>query len=66
VEEVVPEEKERLENRILDLIREHPEGVRLTTIADTVCEARIKVGNVTRMLIDEGKIGKEGLLYFPV
>jgi hypothetical protein len=50
----------------LDLIREHPEGVRLTTIADTVCEARIKVGNVTRMLIDEGKIGKEGLLYFPV
>lgn len=66
VEEVDPEEKVRLENRIVDLIREHPEGIRLTGIAEATGEARVKVGNITRMLVDEGKIKKEGLLYFPV
>ena len=66
LEEIFPEERARLENRILALIREHPEGVRLTGIAEATGEARVKVGNITRMLVDEGKIRKEGLLYFPV
>ena len=66
VEEMVPEERVRLETRILDLIRERPEGIRLTEIAEAVGEARVKVGNITRILVDEGKIRKEGLLYFPV
>ncbi len=66
VEEVVPEEKARLEEEILSLIGEHPEGIRLVEIAERTSIARIKAGNVTRMLVDEGKIRKEGLLYFPV
>jgi hypothetical protein len=64
--EVTPEERVKLEDRILDLIREHPEGIKLTEIAEEVGEARVKVGNITRMLIDEDKIRKEELLYFPV
>ncbi len=66
VEEVLPEEKVRLEEEILHLIGEHPEGIRLVEIAERTGVARIKAGNVTRMLVDEGKIRKEGLLYFPV
>ena len=66
VEEAVSEEKEGLENWILELIQKHPEGVKLTGIAEATGEARIKVGNITRLLVDEGKIRKEGLLYFPI
>ena len=65
-EEAVPEKKVRLKEEILSLINEHPEGIRLTTIAERTGVARIKAGNVTRMLVDEGKIIKEGLFYFPV
>jgi len=66
VEEVLPEEKVRLEEEILSLIGEHPEGIRLVEIAERADVARIKAGNVTRMLVDEGKIRKEALLYFPL
>ena len=56
----------RLEEQILALIGEHPDGIRLTDIAERTVAARIRVGNVTRMLVDEGKIRKEGMLYFPL
>jgi DNA-binding IclR family transcriptional regulator len=65
-EKANPEEKVRLEEEILSLINEHPEGIKLTTIAEKTGVARIKTGNVTRMLVDEGKIMKESLFYFPV
>ena len=65
-EKANPGEKVRLEEEILSLINEHPEGIKLTTIAEKTGVARIKVGNVTRMLVDEGKIMKESLFYFPV
>ena len=61
-----PEEKGRLEEQILALIGEHPDGIKLTEIAEETGVARIKAGNVTRMLVDEGKVLKEGLFYFPV
>jgi hypothetical protein len=61
-----PEKKVRLEEQILSLIGEHPDGIKLTEIAERTGVARIKAGNVTRMLVDEGKVIKEGLFYFPV
>jgi hypothetical protein len=64
-EEVIPEEKMRLEEEILSLISQHPEGIKLTEIAERIGTARIKAGNIARMLVDEGKIRKQGLLYFP-
>ncbi len=64
MEEVVPEEKQKLQNRILDLIMEHAEGIKLAQMTEATGEARVKLGNITRMLLDEGKIRKEGLLYF--
>lgn len=65
-EKANPGEKVRLEEQILTLIGEHPKGIKLTEIAEKTGVARIKAGNVTRMLVDEGKIMKEGLFYFPV
>lgn len=65
-EKANPGKKVRLEEQILALISEHPEGIKLTEIAERTGVARIKAGNVTRMLVDEGKIIKEGLFYFSV
>lgn len=55
----------KLEEQILTLINEHLEGIKLTEIEKTLGVARIKAGNITRVLVDEGKVKKEGLLYFP-
>ena len=55
----------KLEEQILTLINEHPEGIKLTEIEKALGVARIKAGNITRVLVDEGKVRKEGLLYFP-
>jgi len=66
IEEEAREEKAALEERIVGLIRDRAVGIKLAEIAEDVGEARIKVGNITRMLINESKISKEGLLYFPV
>ena len=69
-EEKVPEmemERARAEEieQILSLIREHPEGIRLVEMEERTGLARIKIGSITRMLLDEGKIRKEDLLYLP-
>jgi uncharacterized phage infection (PIP) family protein YhgE len=66
VEEVVPVEEARLEEKILALIKEHPEGIKLAEISARTGVAKIRAGKIVRMLQDEGEIGKEGLLYFPV
>jgi DNA-binding IclR family transcriptional regulator len=63
---VIPVEKVSLKKEILSLIDEHPEGIKLTEIAQRIGIATIKAGNITRMLVDEGKIKKEGLLHFPI
>ncbi len=63
--QAVPQDKQKLENRILDLIVEHAEGMKLAEMTEATGEARVKLGNITRMLLDAGKIKKEGLLYFP-
>lgn len=64
IEKRIPEARIRLQNRILDLIRGRSHGIRLTEIAEATGEARVKVGNITRMLMNEGKVRKEDLLYF--
>jgi DNA-binding Lrp family transcriptional regulator len=51
--------------RILSLISEHPEGISLRELEEAAGIARIRAGNITRMLLDEGIIKKVGLLYFP-
>jgi hypothetical protein len=62
--EVVDEEE--LKELIFAYINSHPEGVKLTDIESKFSIARIRAGNLTRTLVDEGKIEKEGLLYVPL
>lgn len=67
-EEKVPEaglEKTEAKERISALIDEHPEGIRLKEMEDVTGLARIRIGNLSRVLLDEGRIRKVGLLYFP-
>jgi len=58
-----PEEVASLQNKILELIRQQPQGMKLTEIAEATGEARVKVGNITRILVAGGKLTKDGLLY---
>ena len=55
-----------LQEEILTLIKRHPEGIKLTDIEKVTGAARIKIGNITRVLVDEGRIIKEGLFYYPI
>ena len=58
--------KSGVEEEILTLIKRHPEGIKLTDIEKVTGAARIKIGNITRVLVDEGRIRKEGLFYYPI
>ena len=42
--------------RILALISEHPEGITLREMEEVTGFARSRLGNITRMLVDEGRI----------
>ncbi len=59
------EETPDLETKLLAAIREHPEGITLTEVAESLGVAPIVFGRVSRRLIDEGKIRKEDKAYFP-
>ncbi|MFC1999638.1 hypothetical protein ACFLXE_02635 [Chloroflexota bacterium] len=55
-----------LKETIVAMVQGHPEGMKLTEIAEATGEARIKIGNITRMMVNEGMITKDGLFYYPV
>ncbi|OPL09765.1 MAG: hypothetical protein AVO34_04945 [Firmicutes bacterium ML8_F2] len=58
--------EEEVKERIIAYVNSHPEGVKLTDIESQFSIPRIRAGNLTRGLIDEEKIAKEGKLYVPV
>ena len=68
VEEVVKEAPSEMaiEERVLSIINNYPNGIRLVDIEEVTGEARIKLGNVIRGLRDQGKVRKESKLYFPI
>ena len=66
VEEEAALEETSLEEEVLSLIHAHPEGMRLVDIEAALGIARIRVATIAKRLIEEGKVRKEDLLYFPV
>ena len=62
VEEGTPD----LEAKLLAAIREHPEGITLTEVAESLGVAPIVFGRAARKLVDEGRVRKEDKVYFPV
>ena len=61
----VEEETTDLEAKLLAAITEHPEGITLTEVAESLGVAPIVFGRVSKKLVDEGRIRKEGRVYFP-
>jgi hypothetical protein len=66
--EVPPAEEEipDLEAKLLDAVREHPEGITLAEVAESLGVVPIVLGRASRKLLDGGKIRKEDKDYFPV
>ncbi|MCK4418359.1 hypothetical protein KAV79_00945, partial [Candidatus Aerophobetes bacterium] len=66
-EALQPKEKElTLEEKILEFIEKHPEGVRIGEMEKPLGVLRMMLGRVAKKLLDEGKLRKEENLYFPL
>jgi len=68
-EEGAVEEEEKplelgLEERILEFVKSHTEGVKVGDMEDPLGVARMRLGKIAKRLLDEGKIKKEGDMYF--
>jgi len=61
-EEEIPD----LEAKLLAAVSEHPEGITLAEVAESLGVAPIVLGRASRKLVNEGKIRKEDKDYFPV
>ena len=55
----------RLEEKILDYINSHNEGVRISEMEQPLGETRMKLGYMVKILHDEGKILKVENNYYP-
>jgi hypothetical protein len=64
---VLPEEQApNFEVKLLEAVNEHPEGITLSAVADSLGVAPIVLGRASRSLLDKGEIYKEEKTYFPV
>ncbi|MEK6591349.1 MAG: hypothetical protein AABZ11_11805 [Nitrospinota bacterium] len=64
-EEAVFHEAE-MEEKILKLVRRHPEGLKVGDMKEHLGIVSTKLGAVAKRLLEEGKIRKEENLYFPL
>ena len=70
VEEVVKEAKEEvapeisLEEKVLEFIKRHPEGVRVGNMEEPLGVTKLRLGKIAKSLLNEGKVRKEDNLYF--
>ena len=65
-ETLAAEETIDLEAKMLAAVNEHPEGMTLADIADSLGVAPIVLGRAVKSLVDKAEIRKEEKLYFPV
>jgi hypothetical protein len=61
----VPRKPMTLGAKILDYISKHPKGVRISEMEDILGEPRMKLGFITKNLLDEGKVLKVENIYYP-
>ncbi len=64
-EKEVPPEAE-LEKKVLKFIKKHPEGVKVGDMEEPLGVARTRLGVIAKRLLEEGKVSKEGNMYFPL
>jgi hypothetical protein len=65
-----PEPKQQvfqtLEERVLDYINRHPNGVKVSEMEEPLGETRMKLGFTAKGLLEEGKVQKLDNFYFPL
>jgi hypothetical protein len=62
-----PQKKElTLEEKVLNYINMHKNGVRVSDMEAPFGETRMRIGFITKKLLDEGKVRKIDNLYFPI
>jgi len=72
IEEVIEEEEKEappemdLDEKILQFINKHPEGVMVGDMEETLGVVRMRLGVIAKKLLEEGKIRKEEKMYFPL
>jgi hypothetical protein len=73
VKEAVEEEEEEevppemgMEERVLEFIERHPEGVKVGDMEEPLGVSRLRLGKVAKRLLEKGKVRKEGNIYFPL
>lgn len=55
-----------LEEKVLNFINAHRNGVRVSDMEAPFGETRMRIGFITKKLLDEGKVQKTDNLYFPI
>jgi len=55
-----------LEEKVLDFIKKHPKGVKVSEMEKPLSENRMKLGFIAKNLLDSGKVQKVDNIYFPV
>jgi len=54
-----------LDEKVLDFISKHPDGVKVSDMEVPLGETRMRIGYAGKQLLDEGKVRKVDNLYFP-
>jgi len=65
-EEAPPEISLSLEDRVLEFIERHPEGIRVGDMEEPLGVPRMRLGVIAKTLLKEGKVRKEEKMYFPL
>ena len=60
-----PKTQLTLDEKVLDFINTHPNGVRISEMEEPLGETRMKLGFVAKNLLDEGKVLKIETVYYP-
>jgi len=55
-----------LEEKVLDYINSHPNGLRISEMEQPLGETRMKLGFIAKALLEEGKVQKLENVYFPI
>jgi len=63
-EEVTPEMD--LEEKVLEFIERHPEGVKVGDMEEPLGVTRMRLGQVAKRLLKKGDVRREGNIYFPL
>jgi len=66
-EALLPKKRElSIEEKVLEFIEKHPEGVKVGEMEKPLGVVRMMLGRIAKTLLEEGKVRKEENLYFPL